>query len=84
MIEKNQIKTFIQLVKYMGGNDEPFLDFSDFHDPFGIQFIIFANIRLTSSDPCARVNDISAGEFGRIVKFIKEIFETLHNYVKCI
>ena len=81
--KKNQIKTFIQLVKYMGRN-EPFLDFSDFRDPFGIQFINFANVKSTNSDPCARVNDISTGEFGRIVKFIKDIFETLHNYAKYI
>lgn len=51
--KKNQIKTFIQLVKYMGRNDEPFLDFSDFHDPFGIQFIIFNNVKSTNSDPGA-------------------------------
>ena len=50
--KKNQIKTFIQLVKYMGRN-EPFLDFSDFRDPFGIQFINFANVKSTNSDPCA-------------------------------
>lgn len=50
--KKNQIKTFIQLVKYMGRN-EPFLGFSDLRDPFGIQFIIFANVKPTNLHPCA-------------------------------
>lgn len=51
--EKNQIKTFIQLVKCMGRNSEPFLDFSDVRDPFGIQFIISANVKSSHLDSCA-------------------------------
>lgn len=68
----------------MGGSDEPFLDFSAFRDPFGIQFIIFANVKPPNSDPCARVNNTSTGKSGRIVRLIKEIFETIHNYARYI
>lgn len=57
---------------------------SDFRDPLGIQFIIFANVKSTSSDPCAYVNNISAGEFGRMVIFVKEIFKMFHNYAECV
>lgn len=65
----------------MGRNDEPFLEFSDFRDPFGIQ-LISADVKSPKSDPRAHVNNISTGELGGTGRVVKEIFKSLPNYAK--